>query len=502
MIARGMLTERLAHVAARQPDSIALVDRDERLSYRKVTAAADAVARRLKAAGVSPQDRVALVFENSLQYVAALYAVFALRAVAVPLNATARQDDLDSWIQHSGATRVLVNEAHAAHIPARDGREVLVLGGAAGSAGDRAWRELLADGGQGDFPGAPRGDDVALILYTSGTTGKAKGVTLTQRNLAANVDSILAYLKISATDRMVNALPFYYSFGNSVLHTHLAAGATIILEQNLVYPHKVVETLARERATGFAGVPSTFALLTARVDLSKYELDSLRTVQQAGGGLPVAVLTKFIAQLPDVDFFVMYGQTEATARITYLPPHRLVDKRGSAGIPVPGVELEIRREDGSIAAPREIGSIWVRGDNVMRGYWNDPELTATVLRDGWLNTLDQGFVDDDGFLHIDGRRSDIIKTGAHRVQPQDIEATITQLDAVEDVGVVGADDDLLGQVIRAVIVLKEGAELSEMQVKAHCRDRLAAYKVPKFVEFSAELPRTATGKLQRFRLAK
>ena len=129
-------------------------------------------------------------------------------------------------------------------------------------------------------------------------------------------------------------------------------------------------------------------------------------------------------------------------------------------------------------------------------------LTATVLRDGWLNTLDQGFLDHDGFLFIDGRRSDIIKTGAHRVQPQDIEAAITLLDAVEDVGVVGADDELLGQVIRAVVVLKQGAALSEMQVKAHCRERLAPYKVPKFVEFLSELPRTATGKLQRFRLAK
>jgi acyl-CoA synthetase (AMP-forming)/AMP-acid ligase II len=486
-----MLSHRLAQAAERHADSIALVDGGRRIPYRELVAATAAVARRLAAAGVAPQDRVALVFENSLQYVAALYAVLALRAIAVPLNATARQDDLDSWIAHCGARLVLAAPAHAANVPARDGREILALG-------DLAALPPGAD----EFPGTPQPGDAALILYTSGTTGRAKGVTLTQRNLAANVDSILGYLALTSNDRMVNALPFYYSFGNSVLHTHLAAGATLILEPNLVYPHKVVETLARERATGFAGVPSTFALLTARVDLAKYDLDDLRYVQQAGGGLPVAVLTKFVAQLPHVDFYVMYGQTEATARITYLPPHRLVDKRGSAGIPIPGVELEVRREDGSPAEPREVGTIWVRGDNVMRGYWNDPELTAGVLRDGWLNTLDQGFVDHDGFLYIDGRRSDIIKTGAHRVQPQDIEATITQLDAVEDVGVVGADDEILGQVIRAVIVLKQGAELSEMQVKAHCRDRLASYKVPKFVEFSRELPRTATGKLQRFRLAK
>jgi acyl-CoA synthetase (AMP-forming)/AMP-acid ligase II len=496
------LTSRLAQVAEQHSESVALVADGARTTYRELLAACAAVTHRLEQAGVQPQDRVALVYENSLQYIAALYAVFALRAIAVPLNATARPEDLAGWIEHCGAKLTLAADAYAASLPAAPGREVLILGGAAGTPGALAWEQLLAAPANGAFPGTPVGSDAALILYTSGTTGRAKGVTLSQRNLAANVASILEYLDLDPTDRMVNALPFYYSFGNSVLHTHLAVGACLILEPNLVYPHKVVETLVRERATGFAGVPSTFALLTSRVDLTKFDLGSLRYVQQAGGALPVAVLTKFIAQLPLVDFFVMYGQTEATARISYLPPHRLVDKRGSAGRPISGVQIQIRLEDGTPALPRETGAIWVRGDNVMLGYWNDPALTATVLRDGWLNTLDQGYIDDDGFLFIDGRRSDIIKTGAHRVQPQDIEAAITQLDAVEDVGVVGADDEILGQVIRAVVVLKQGASLSEMQVKAHCRARLAAYKVPKFVEFSRELPRTATGKLQRFRLAK
>jgi acyl-CoA synthetase (AMP-forming)/AMP-acid ligase II len=363
-----------------------------------------------------------------------------------------------------------------------------------------AWHDIQSHGSTRAAVELSR-DDPALILYTSGTSGRPKGVTLSHGNLEANVASILAYLDLSASDRIVNVLPFYYSYGNSVLHTHLARGACIVLEPNLVYPHKVLETIARERATGFAGVPSTFALLTARVQLKDFDLGSLRYVTQAGGALPVAVLDRFRAAVPKADFFVMYGQTEATARITYLPPARLDEKRGAVGVPLEGVKLQIRREDGSQASVSETGAIWINGANVMLGYWNDPDLTQSVIQGGWLSTGDTGYLDEEGFLFIAGRRSDIIKTGAHRVQPQDIEAAIAELEAVEEVGVVGVDDEILGQVIRAVIVVKPGRELSEMQVKAHCRARLAGYKIPKFVAFAPRLPRTSTGKLQRHVLA-
>jgi acyl-CoA synthetase (AMP-forming)/AMP-acid ligase II len=204
------------------------------------------------------------------------------------------------------------------------------------------------------------------------------------------------------------------------------------------------------------------------------------------------------AAFPQARLYVMYGQTEATARLTWLPPERLEHKTGSVGIPVAGVEVQVRREDGSAVPTDESGEVWVRGPNVMQGYWHNPQATAEVLREGWLKTGDIGRLDGDGFLWLVGRRSDMIKTGAHRVHPQDIEEAIAELPAVAEVAVVGVEDATLGQVVKACIV--RAGELTADQVKAHCRTRLAPYKIPKHVEFLAALPKTASGKVRRVEL--
>jgi acyl-CoA synthetase (AMP-forming)/AMP-acid ligase II len=343
-------------------------------------------------------------------------------------------------------------------------------------------------------------EQAAAIIYTSGTTGAPKGVTLSHRNFGANVVSILDYLQLSDADRIVNVLPFYYSYGNSVLHTHLAAGGCVILENSLAYPHAVLQRMVDERATGFSGVPSTFALLLNRVKLEHYDLSALRYLTQAGGPMSPAHIRRLRQVLPHAKLFVMYGQTEATARITYLPPEKLDAKLGSVGIAIPGVEVQIRDECDREVAPDEAGEICVRGANVMQGYWNDPRESARVLIDGWLHTGDIARRDKDGYIFIVGRRSDMIKTGAHRVSPQEIEEVIAELDGVAEVAAVGVADEILGEVIKAVIVPRAGCALDKRGVQAHCHARLALYKVPKHVEFVAELPKTASGKLKRFSL--
>lgn len=343
-------------------------------------------------------------------------------------------------------------------------------------------------------------DDPACILYTSGTTGQPKGVVLSHGNLDSNTRAIVTYLGLSRDDSIVTVLPFYYSYGSSVLHTHLSVGGRIVIEQNFVYPHAIVEALVRERATGFAGVPSTFALLLVRVKLTDYDLSQLRYVTQAGGAMSSALTNRLRAALPATNLFVMYGQTEATARLTYVPPERLEEKLGSVGIPVAGVAIQIRNDDGEAVRAGEIGNVWASGPNVMLGYWRNDAATAEVKQGAWLRTGDVGRLDDEGFLYLVGRRSDMIKAGAHRVHPQDIEDAIGELPAVREVAVVGVDDELLGQVIKAFVVLNEGATLTAMQVQAHCRACLANYKVPKLVEFLASLPRTASGKIRRVEL--
>ncbi|HGX92906.1 MAG TPA: AMP-dependent synthetase, partial [Candidatus Tenderia sp.] len=213
-----------------------------------------------------------------------------------------------------------------------------------------------------------------------------------------------------------------------------------------------------------------------------------------------AMIARLRKALPHIDFFVMYGQTEATARLAWLPPEMLESKPGSIGKAIPGVTLELRDQQGRPVATGETGEIWASGDNIMQGYWRDPEQTRKVLQDGWLKTGDLAHCDRDGYLYIDGRSSDMIKIGANRISPKEIEEVILELEGVEEVAVVGIPDELLGSVIKAVVVPTPGTRLEIKQIRIHCWRNLATYKVPKFIEFVEELPKTASGKIQRFLL--
>jgi acyl-CoA synthetase (AMP-forming)/AMP-acid ligase II len=207
-------------------------------------------------------------------------------------------------------------------------------------------------------------------------------------------------------------------------------------------------------------------------------------------------------ELPNVDFFVMYGQTEASARLSYLPPDQLENKAGSIGIAIPGVELKVMDEHFRPAAINSTGEIYARGENIMLGYWKDPQASQQVFHDGWLKTGDLAYMDDDGYLFIVGRSSEMIKSGAHRISPRDIEEVILELEGVEEVAVVGVDDELLGQAVKAVIVTSPGYNIDKKQVMHHCKTSLANYKLPKYVDFADDIPRTASGKVRRFMLQK
>lgn len=486
----------------RDPEALAVVHGQGRISYGRLWERVVEFSRCLIRGGLARGDRVALLLENSPGYVAAYYGILRAGGIAVPLNTAAKAVDIRKWLDHCEAGWLIADASHPEFEAVRAGSpaacRVLAV--------DADGRPADARVAGGDDTGAAEAaagldpDDPASIIYTSGTTGDARGVTLSHRNLCSNVASILAYLKLSAGDRIVNVLPFHYSYGNSVLHTHLAAGAALVLENGLSYPHQVMLQLQNERATGFSGVPSTYALLLNRVNPRDYELSALRYLTQAGGRMSPALTERVLQAFPGADLFVMYGQTEATARISYLAPERLRDKMGSVGAPIPGVTVEIRDERGVRVPVGAVGEIWVSGDNVMLGYWRNEPATRSVLRDGWLRTGDLAHVDGDGHIFIRGRNADMIKSGANRISPEEIEEVIAELPGVEEVAVVGVADDLLGEVIKAFVVPRAGRGLSARDVQRHCRERLAIYKIPKHVEFIAALPKTASGKLRRFML--
>jgi acyl-CoA synthetase (AMP-forming)/AMP-acid ligase II len=488
------LWTRVSEIAQAEPGRAALVDGSRRVTYGQLWADVRRFAAALRERGVTRGDRVALVLPNGIEAVVACYGTWLFGGVVVPLNAQARSRDLGRCLSHAEAAIVVHEREHADVSSA--------LASMSEPPQSLVWKYADALSPHAVTEPEPRAvqtpDSLAMLLYTSGTTGRPKGVMLTHGNLVANVRAVVQYLALTGDDSVVSILPFYYSYGASVLHTHLSVGGRVVLEPNLVFPHLVLEAIARERVTGLSGVPSTFALLLGRASVASYDLSSLRYVTQAGGAMAPSMTQRVRKAIPHARLFVMYGQTEATARLTWLPPERLDDKLGSVGIPVPGTRLEVRRDDGSVAEPLEVGEVWVTGDHVMLGFAKDPAATRAVIHDGWLKTGDMGHLDLEGFLFLSGRRSDMIKTGAHRIHPTDIEEVIAEVAGVSEVAVIGIHDELLGQVVKAYVVAT-GA-LSPERIRAHCRERLAPYKIPKQVELVPFLPKTSSGKVQRVRL--
>jgi acyl-CoA synthetase (AMP-forming)/AMP-acid ligase II len=337
--------------------------------------------------------------------------------------------------------------------------------------------------------------DLAAIIYTSGSTGAPRGVMLSHGNIAANTASIVEYLELSSADRVMVILPFYYVYGLSLLHTHVAVAGSLVIDNRFAFPNAVLKAMREHAVTGFAGVPSTFALLLHRSNVGAMSFPSLRYVTQAGGPMPPALVQEWLRTVPGVPFFVMYGATEASARLAYLPPAELPRRLGSIGRAIPGVELRVVREDGDVASPGEIGEIVARGGNISAGYWNCADETRQRFGPDGFRTGDLGFADAEGFLYLVGRRHDMIKVGAHRVSAKEIEEALHEHAAVHEAAIVGAPDPLLGEVPVAHLVLREGRLATAADIVAFCRERLPEHKVPARVEFHTDLPKNGAGKL-------
>ena len=512
-----MTIERLHDVlfstAARVPDRVALVAHDPdggRWTYAEVAAAATAMAAQLVELGVAPGDRVARMAHNGLAWVAGFFGALAAGAVAVPINTAADPKSLVHYVTDCGATALVIG-ARVERVVAQAGAELGALTIVAPAAiaprlagalpAARVVAAATPGGAAPTVAVAPAAR--AAIIYTSGSTGRPRGAVLRHANVVANVRSILGYLELGDDERSLALLPFYYVYGLSVLTTTFAVGGAVIVENRFQYPTTALDTLARERVTGISGVPSTYAILMHKTDFAARlasGLPELRWLTQAGGGMSPTLTRGVLAAIGPRRLFVMYGATEASARLAYLPPRELREQPealGSIGRAIPDVTLTVRGPDGAPCAVDEPGELFAEGPNLMEGYWNDPAETARVLGPHGYRTGDLARVDAAGRFWLVGRARDLLKVGGHRVSAKEIEDAIAEHPAVIECAVIGVPDELLGDRLRAFVVADDGSGLDAAALGAFLKDRLPGYKIPTQIDLRAALPKNPSGKIMK-----
>ena len=505
--------------ADRTPDKVALVFGERRLTYAQVDQASKRLAWGLREAGVVRGDRVAIYLENCPEAVASIFGTLKADAVFMMVNPTTKDEKLMALLNDARPTVVITDGRRLPAVQRVSGgapsvKAVLVTGltneshkkAVEGTTRVISLDAIIQDAGElPQFERRAIDIDLAALIYTSGSTGKPKGVMLTHRNMVTASTSITTYLENQPTDIVLNVLPLSFDYGLYQVLMAFQFGGTVVLERSFTYLHAVLDTLVRERVTGFPLVP-TIAALLLQMDLSWYDFSSLRYVTNTAAALPTAHLAELRARFPQARIFSMYGLTECK-RVTYLPPADVDTRPTSVGRGMPNQELYLIDADGR-RMRSGVGELVVRGSHVMQGYWEEPEDTARVLQPGpvaderVLHTGDLFRMDEEGYLYFIGRMDDIIKTRGEKVSPREVEDVLHRLAGVAEAVVSGLPHPVLGQAIKATVVLKRGAHLSEQDVLRHCGRHLEDFRVPHLVEFRDSLPKTENGKQDRAALIK
>lgn len=507
-----LVSDILEQALRADPDKPAVWYKGAWKTYRELTEGAEQVAAFLLETGLKPGDRVALLLENSFDYVCAHFGALKAGCVDVSLNTELKADGLHELLLDCEAT-ALIAHAKLLHgsLAALDGlpalQHVLLdrpLEGPPSSLASVRVRTLpevwAAAHGEVQPPNRVE-TDLASLVYTSGVTGRPKGVMLSHRNLVTNARAVVQYLELEPRDRVMVVLPFYYIFGRSLLYTHFLSGGSLVIDNRFAYPAAVLNTMQEQEVTCLAGVPTTYSILLNRSDLRARTFPHLRFVAQAGGGMSTAMQQAVAEVFRPARLFVMYGATEAAPRLTYVEPEVLPRKWGSIGRAIPGMEVIVADEAGRRLSPGVKGEIAARGPSIMMGYWNDPEATAQVLRHGYYFTGDLGFADEEGYIFLTGRARDMIKTGGNRVSAKEVEDVVTSMAGVVEAAVIGVPDEILGEAVK-VLVVPSSPELTEDSVMNELKRRLPPYMRPKWVELRGALPKNQSGKILKSVLVK
>jgi acyl-CoA synthetase (AMP-forming)/AMP-acid ligase II len=475
--------------------AVAIAHRDTVLTYAQLRQRVLRLAGALVADGHKKGERIGIWSENSPFFVTAYLGAIRAGLVAVPFQTDIQPETFAKIVADAEIKTIFVSQRFGNRLqPWAQELGVTLLP-------EARWQDPPETAAS--LPEITPERDLAALMFTSGSTGAPKGVMVTHRNIECNSRDIIDYMGLQPADRVMVVLPFHYCFGASLLHTHLMAGGSVVLNNDFrLYPETVLREIQQRECTGLAGVPSVYQLLLRKSRFRELAFPKLRWFQQAGGKLPNPCIAEVLESFPQVRFYLMYGQTEATARLSYLPPERLSDKLGSIGLGLPSTKLEVLKPDGTAVMPgsAETGEIVATGDNIALGYWHDPAETARFFRNGRLYTGDIARVDGDGFIFIVEREREMIKSGGNRVSAKEVEDVIAEIREVVEVAVLGTPDDLLGEAIQACLVLAPQARMTPEEVKSHCRKRLPAFKVPENVFFLKALPQNSSGKVLKPKL--
>jgi len=501
--ATPLLHDFLIDSAKAHPDKVALVCGDKRVTYAQLDAHSNALAHTLQSRGVVRGDRVLVFQDNTVEAVVSFWAILKADAVVSPINPLTKADKLGYYLKDSRAA-ALITDAHLAPVfesVKSEHLKVTICSGAP-RPDTMPWDDAMK--GPAAAPPQRRNIDVdlAAIIYTSGSTGDPKGVMLTHRNMLTAGASIATYLEVQEDEVILGVLPLAFDYGLYQMIMAFRQGARLVLERSFAFPTKVLEKVVAEGVTGFPGVPTIYAIMAEMKSLKDYDFSKIRYVTNTAAALPVKHITMLRELFPAARVYSMYGLTECK-RCTYLPPKDIDRKPTSVGIAIPNTELWLVDENDRRLGPNEVGQLVIRGATVMRGYWEKPEATAKKLKAGplpgelVLYTGDLCRLDEEGYLYFVGRMDDIIKSRGEKVAPKEVESALMNVKGVKEAAVIGVADEILGQAVKAYVVLEKGVTFTEKDLQKECQKRLENFMVPKFVVFVDDLPKTTTGKIKK-----
>jgi long-chain acyl-CoA synthetase len=492
------LYQNLVRTAEKNPDAAALVFGHETVTYGELLARTNRLANGLRGLGLDENSKAAILMRNCPEFVISYYAVLSLGAVAVPLCYMCLAEEVEKIVCDSMVETLITNfefDDLVKDLQASMCSQIsrIIVSEAPDLEGVIQF-EKLVDGQADQFEMTDRGeDDVAVLLYAPTSSNVVRGCMLSHKNLDWNAEAVSKFYNYGPEDVMMGVLPFFAAYGQScVMNTGIKAGSSIVLQESFI-PGEVLKTLQQQQVTTFSGVPTMYVYILNHPLIYQYDLGSIRLWTCGGAPFPREVMERWNSELGS-KVYEGYGLSEA-GPVVSLQPTEGKYKMGSIGVPMKGIEVKVIDEEGKGLERGEVGELIVSGPNIMKGYYNKPEETEKVLKDGWLHTGDMVYIDEDEYIFIVGRKKDLIIRGGFNIYPREIEEVLVSHPLISEAAVVGIPNKYLGEEVKAYVKQKPGSKLTEEMVLEYCEERLPYYKTPKFIVFVKSFKKDPSGQI-------